>query len=215
MTENLEMNINLKKLERKTSLLYFQDGLWDMNLGLTLIVFGIGELAYDYISSPFNSLLSPILFAVIFTSFVIAKRNFTQSRIGVIVPTHKKQEKMKTLTIILLFCVIMTIIIIVLTVTDKINLSEMGIYLAIFFGLLPLFIFGLMATFLNYNRLYINGVIFGLALFINEILHITGDIEYSGISLICAGIIIVIMGCFYLKKFCEKYPSMQGEQIGN
>ena len=67
--------INLKNIERKISLLYFQDGVWDMLLGFTLVAFGIGSSVYDYLPSPFNSIFALLLWLIGFFSFLVRSKS--------------------------------------------------------------------------------------------------------------------------------------------
>lgn len=45
----MSQNINLKELERKAWTSYFQDGLWDMYLGLQLLAWGLAPLLEEIV----------------------------------------------------------------------------------------------------------------------------------------------------------------------
>ncbi|NHJ39547.1 MAG: hypothetical protein FK731_05890 [Asgard group archaeon] len=203
----------LKTLERKIALIFFEDGLWDMIIGFTWIAFGIGSAAYDYLPNPINSLLGPLIFLLGFIGFLLAKRFIIYPRIGIIKHKAKQRKRLILPIIILTFFVMLTITAVILTVLGILTFKGIGIGTAFIFGLIPIVIFSTLAIILNYNRIFIHAAVLGAALFTNEMLHIYGYTLYSGIPLICGGLIIVTMGIVYLVKFLKKYQPVQGEEL--
>ena len=137
--------ISLKSLERKISLLYFQDGMWDMIMGFILVAFGIGSAVYDYIKSPFNSLLGPSLWLLGFIAFLVCKRLVTFPRLGRIKPRQPKSHKNKLIILVSIsaFLVALTILAVVLTILGVLTFSGLGYGTAIIFGLIPITLFGI------------------------------------------------------------------------
>ena len=88
---NFTNDEDLKTLERKIALIYFEDGLWDMIIGFTLIAFGIGSAVYDYLPNPLNSILGPLMWLLGFIGFLLAKRFIMYPRIGII--KHKRKQR--------------------------------------------------------------------------------------------------------------------------
>ncbi|NPD89815.1 MAG: hypothetical protein HGN29_13970 [Asgard group archaeon] len=213
MTHNNEMNsvIDLDKLERKTFLLYFQDGLWDLCLGFTWIAFGIGTYVYDFLPNPMNSLLGPLLFVIGFISFLLGKRYFTLTRVGIVKLRRKKQPRIIALAIVTAAMVLLTILAVILTVTGVLTFNGLSYGVGIIFGLIPIVIFSILAYFLKYSRIIINGILMGIGLFVNEQLHTLDYRQYSGIPLIITGVIILGIGILYLIFFLRKYPINGGE----
>lgn len=204
---------DLKTLERKIALIYFEDGLWDMIIGFTWIAFGIGSAVYDYLPTPINSILGLLIWLVGFIGFFLAKRFIIYPRIGIIKHKIKQKKRLIIPIIILTFFVILTIIAVILTVQGILTFKGIGIGTAFIFGLIPVVIFGVLAIILNYYRIFVHAAVLGTALFTNEMLHIYGYTLYSGIPLICGGLIIVTVGIVYLVKLLKKYPSVQGEEM--
>jgi hypothetical protein len=213
MTQNNEMNalIDLEKLEMKTFLLYFQDGLWDMCLGFTWVAFGIGTYVYDYLPNPINSLLGPLIFVIGFISFLLGKRFFTLTRVGIVKLRRKKQPRIIALAIVTAVMVLLTVLAVILTVTGVLTFNGLSYGVGIIFGLIPIVIFSIIAYFLKYPRIIINGILMGIGLFVNELLRTLDYRQYSGIPLIITGVIILGIGVPYLIFFLRKYPANTGE----
>ena len=215
MSENIEIqNENdLKELERKTFLIYYQDGLWDMLLGLTLIAFGIGMALYDLLPRILNSLFGLIIWSIGFVGFLLAKSYLIRPRMGIVKYRSERKMQLKVILIITIVCVILTITALILTITDTFNFAKLGIGIAVIFGVMPFLIFGSMAYLMNYYRLFIHAGIFSVAIFLNEILSQFG---YGLIGNICfgsGGLIILVIGIVYLVKFLKKYPPYRGEEF--
>jgi hypothetical protein len=204
---------DLEAIEKKISLLYFEDGFWDLIMGFTLVAFGIGAAVYDYLPDPMNSILGPMLWLIGFIGFLLAKRFITVPRLGFVKYKPRKRKRLKLLVIITAIFVILTIVAVILTALELLTFSGLGIGTAIIFGLMPVTIFSGLALLLNYNRIFIHAIVYGAAFFTNEILNIYGYSLYGGIAMIACGMIIMVMGFVYLVKFLRKYSTGNGDEI--
>ena len=209
--------INLKNIERKISLLYFQDGMWDMVMGFTLVAFGIGSSVYDYLPSPFNSLIGPFLWLLGFIAFFICKRIVTFPRLGIIKPRQPESQKKKVVILVGIsaFLVVLTVAAVILTILGILTFSGLGYGTAILFGLIPLTLFSGIAILLKYYRILIHGALFGIAEFMNELFNIHNLDLYGGITLIACGCIMIVMGIFLLLQFLQKYPVVNGADMND
>ena len=88
-------DINLKEIERKAFRSTFQDGLWDILLGLVFFIPAVNGLLVnnDYI-------LIPLYIASILL-FVTAKKQITIPRIGLVKFSEKRKKKGYVITMIL------------------------------------------------------------------------------------------------------------------
>ena len=210
---NFTNDEDLRTLERNVTLVYFEDGLWDMVLGFTLVAFGIGSAVYDYLPNPMNSILGPLLWFLGFIGFLVGKRFITYTRIGILKAKIKKRKRLIIPISITVFFVILTIVAVILTVLGILTFNGLGIGTAFIFGLMPVAIFSVIALVLNYYKIFIHAAIFGIAFFTNEMLNIYDYSLYGGITLIGCGLIIITMGAIQLVKFLKKYPLIHGEDL--
>ncbi|MFQ6618861.1 MAG: hypothetical protein ACE5QV_09260 [Fidelibacterota bacterium] len=93
--------INLKELERKAFRSTYQDGLWDIYIGLIIISlsFFLFRSATGY--SPLNILLMLVSFCTAYALFWAGKRFITLPRMGQVKFGEKRVRRKKTMMIIL------------------------------------------------------------------------------------------------------------------
>jgi len=194
--------IDLKKIEKKFYLTYYQDGLWDIFLGLFFITMGL--LFYFDIES-FLAVFS----AVFIVPLMYVKRSFALSRLGYVVFSKERQalERNKLLLMVVLG------------------------FLGLFFGLMAFFLAqGGRAIYNFLDRLPANPIaifiaiaiaavtaVFGIRRFVLYsvliiIVFIIGDILGDEIiwPSILTGIIILATGVMMLIRFMKEYPKIEG-----
>ena len=72
-----------------------------------------------------------------------------------------------------------------------------------------LVVFGAMGYFLDFERLYFIGLMYAIAIPINEILIALEGIRIGPYLFFACGAIIVAMGIFYLVRFLNNYSVIQ------
>ena len=204
--------LDLKRIERKAYTSTFQDGLLDMDFGVLLLGGGVNMYLGSIIDSPWIALLF-IIYAIIGLSvYLLGKKYITIPRLGVVKFGPKRRANLKKLVLITILSVIATIVVLIITISDAIQIvwfEGMGgiIIMALLIITLPL---SLIAYFLDYPRLYLIAVLFGLSWPFSDLL-----IPYVGkglSGLLAYGLIgssVLIMGLVYLFVFIRKYPPLK------
>ncbi|NHK31738.1 MAG: hypothetical protein FK730_10330 [Asgard group archaeon] len=204
----MDVNYDLEKLEKKTASLIFQDGIFDMSLGLVLIAFGIATLLYDKLGDPWDSLFGFLLYLVIAIPLFMVQIFVTRRRLGEVKFSTKRKKKNMTIIAFATVLLLSNIVVFILIFADVIQFSGHAYFMAAIFGLIPLILFTLMAYFLDYKRLYIVGSLFSLGFFLKEIFTIQNLILLGNIIFIGLGVVIVTIGVVYLIRFLKKYPKV-------
>ena len=103
----MNTNMNLKEIERKAFRSFFQDGIWDIFLGLLMILMGLGpwlggkmgggEIEFTSVVIIMGILILVALAAVI--GFNLAKKYITTPRLGVARFTAPRRKKIKNLRV--------------------------------------------------------------------------------------------------------------------
>lgn len=201
MTENL----NLKQLEKKTWKSYFQDGIWDLFLGLLWLGLGISPLL-EKIDIP--SILGYVVMMVpAYIVFVAGKRYITTPRMGLVKFSPARKSKTKNARIALTASVLFGIIVMLLVVTDVVELTSDAQFGAIAFCVNAIVVFSILAYFLDFNRLYLYGLMFASSIVLVELLR--GHVESPYHVLMGFGVpgaIVAIIGAVYLIRFILAYP---------
>ena len=184
----------LKKLEQKIFLQYFEDGFWDIYIGLVLLAFGLTILLdIGYLAGVF----API--GIIFLRG--GKSKITYTRIGYIKFRNTNKKNIGSILFGLL-------IFLFLSngqtnpITDFLKNNMLLVSGAIWGGALAL-----AAAFLSVKRFFLYAM---LVFIVFSISDLVGSL---GLNLVVAGITIAVIGLFVLVKFIRKYPIIPNNEV--
>jgi uncharacterized membrane protein len=192
------LNIKLKELEKNTWKTSYENGLIDIAIGLICIVSAVCHIFDDirYFLMPLY--LIPILF------LMLTKKYITIPRMGV-VKFNKRRKRKSAIFIAIMTSVL--ILLLILTIVLKTNYLPEGIASRIVISAIMLLICFANAFFLNFNRLYIYGIVITGAFNLNEYIRENpGFLAEGGYAYLLAAMVILITGSIYLIKFLKKYP---------
>ena len=104
----MSQQISLKDLERRAFRSTFQDGLWDIFLGLLLLNMGGGTLLGGSGISPVWSMVALTAFAgAVLLFFWAGKKFFTTPRLGSVEFGPQRKSKLKRVRVVLFLSVLM------------------------------------------------------------------------------------------------------------
>ena len=205
---------DLSGLEKRAWRSAFQDGIWDIYLGLLFLGLAIApfgemlglpeELGTMIIVIGCNSI------AVLF--LILGKKFITIPRIGFVKFGAKRKKLKKKLLAFLVFNILLAFLFLFVNISgffDWLNIGNLVEPLII--GLLLITIpLSILAYFLEFHRLYIYAIFFGLGFFNSELLYpFVGSPLDLFLSLGLVGIAVVSIGLVYLVQFLRKYPLSQ------
>jgi hypothetical protein len=205
------MNIDpeLKSIERKAFRAFFDDGLLEILIGILLLCIAAGDIL-DVIGVSFR--WNCLAIAVSFAAFIWAKQWVTRPRIGYVVFGEKRRENRRKLqTLIILQLLTLGILVVVWTVRGPSGpLSGWGTIarqaaVAFFFFTLP---FGVMAWYLADPWMLVPALL-GPS---NEIFR--DMVPKPWIAMLTCGTggaALVIAGLFLFVRFTRKYPLPEKE----
>ena len=207
MTEN----VDLKSLERKAYRSIFEDGIWDLFIGLIILSLGLST----FLSSILN--LDDLWVAVIPTLilnicalliFILGKKFITIPRLGIVKFGPKRKSKQQKLKLFLFAFFILNVVLLILPFTDLVNsINFEPLIMALILGLgaitLP---FVVVAYFLDFTRLYIYAFLAGLGFFLTELLYpIVGTPLDTLLPFGITGAVIVVIGLYHFIRFLKTY----------
>ncbi len=208
MTED----IDLKVLEKKVYQRYFEDGIWDLFLGMIILSLGVGPIfsLLLNIPDPWNYIIPALGWNIIaLLIFVLGKKFITVPRIGFVKFGAKRKVKQKKLKIFLFMVFFVNIFFMILPfigITSYIQIEHTILILLLGFGVFtfPLFV---VAYFLDFTRLYYYAFLIGIGLFLTDFLEpILGDPLNSIVIFGSIGGVILIIGLTYFIRFLIQYP---------
>jgi MFS family permease len=216
----MSTQIDLKELEKKVFKSNFEDGLWDIYLGMLLMQISLSMFLYQFDLNPLLILLILVLFVgLVFAAFWAAKKYLITPRMGLVTFNEERKRKKKKVTLILSLSVLFGVIVFGLTlglywlaVNDgPRDLVQYGWMIP--FGLFlvnAVVVFSLIAYFYDYTRAYLYGWFYGLAYPLNIALDEAFDIRFPWFSLTFSAIMIGI-GLVLFIRFMRTHPVAQND----
>jgi hypothetical protein len=209
---------DLKQIERKAFRFTFQDGLLDIFLGAIIACMAITLYRPENGYSALNNVVMVLLYAVLFSLFWAAKKYITLPRMGQVRFGPTRQQKKKTLAIILGVIVLIQIIVVGMTTFGWFNpafgeklFGSFGNYslehLAVA-GLGSLFVgppMLVIAFMIDFPRGYYIAVLMALAVFLMILIN-------EPIYPVVIGGLIIVPGLVIFIHFLKKYPLPRGDE---
>lgn len=200
------LGLDLKQMEKKAWQTYFGDGIWDIYLGLIFI--GMGLLAvFERSGAPeilkygqFGLLLG---LGIIFLT--VGKKKITIPRLGYVEFGPKRQRNKTLVTILLTISAVFGLLAMVLFTLGRdfipglFVLLKKPLFFPLFMGGWFALVFGVMAWFLDFTRLYIHAILIGVSLALSLYYKVF-------LLLVISGMIIFLIGIIYFIRFLNKYP---------
>ena len=206
--------IDLRGLEKKAWRSAFQDGIWDIYLGLIFLGLSIAPFGDTFgLPGDVGSMIIVLCWNTIAVLFLILGKKFiTIPRIGFVKFGAKRKKTKIRLLAFLIFNVILGFSFLFVNISgffEWLNIGSLTEPLVI--GLLLITVpLSILAYFLEFHRLYIYAIFFGLGFFNSELLYpLVGSPLDLFFSLGLVGIAVVSIGLVYFIQFLCKYPSSQ------
>ncbi len=202
----MSSKMSLKEAERKAFRSTFQDGLWDIYLGLVFLLFGIGPMIQ--VSADNDWMLTLGYYVPIFVIFWAAKKYVTAPRIGRATFSPARKRKIYKVRLALLFSVVLGLIVYLMAATgDGLSgtVATLPTVLLLFTGNI-LLIFWLGAYFLDFPRLYVYGALLGLSFPVGFFLMQRGVVADETRPFILTSGIMIVVGVVQFVRFLRDNP---------
>lgn len=193
----MSQDINLKEIQRKAWTSYFQDGLWDIFFGLLMLTMGIRALTD-------NVWFTFVIGAAVLVA-LLGKKLITIPRVGRVKFGPARKVKQKKLMAVVGISVVATLVLLLLALSG-LDLLTTGVRAAIQ-GVGFALLFGLMAYFMDFGRLYAYGLLFAIGMVLWELL---GD-PIGPIAFCVSGSVALLIGLVMLVRFLREYPKLPKE----
>lgn len=184
--------INMKEIERKVLTSYFDDGIWDIMIGLLFFAFGL-TLHLDFAA------LIGVFAAILVLLPIQGKKAITLPRYGLIKPLESQKKRYSMLAIASVVVGLLILMVIAIGNSTSIaillrtnSLLIMGITMGI--------LLSIVAYVLNYDRLYLFAGLFAFSFGSGEWLI------SLPIKMMIAGSLIFLIGLWVLFRFLQRYP---------
>ena len=195
----MQVDIDLKRILRRVYMSYFQDGLWDICLGLFLLGWGVSILTgYIYLMGGG--------FMVIYFAVWGLKKGITYQRIGYVRMDERETRMKARFTLILGIMVLAGALMLVIGL-PAIRPDWLSDYFPLLFSCMIALVVGGVGWWMGAYRFILHAVIIFLAGAANAWLGVEWPHTY-----IAAGGIITLIGLIKFILFLSKYPKISSEE---
>lgn len=215
--KNMDSQLNLKELERKAFRSTYQDGLWDVYMGLIVIGMAFFISRPDDGYGPRNFVLLLLAFSLAFLVFWAGKKFVTVPRMGQVSFGSLRKQKKRTLAIMMGVIVVVQAGVVLLTTAGWLN-AGFGAKLSSLLGggspermlvaaIGSLFIgpsMILVAFYNDFPRGYYIAVLMALAVFLMILFNQPFYPVLIGALIIAPGVVLFV-------RFLRKYPLHRAE----
>ncbi len=199
--------ISLQKLEKRAFRSTFQDGLWDIFIGILFTQFAVAPLLSERGLSDFwNSAIFFPIYMIALAGVMLMKKYVVTPRLGLVQFGKKRKSKFKKLILLTNIILVIGIIAGVFFI-DLSNLNIKWLFPATF-SLILLIGFSVAGYLLDLTRFYIYGAMNGLAVIVGELLYQFAGASHHGFPVafgVTSGIMI-ITGIVFFIVFLRRYP---------
>jgi len=198
--------IDLKKLEQKAWTSYYQDGLWDIYLGLLLFILALTSTLLEGL---LGDLLKYVVYLVLIASawglFQAGRRLITIPRLGMAKFSSQRRKKKKRLSLVLGAFVLVNVLLIFFTVAANRypatwgRLMPGGLAVWIFIGVFVGSAIASIAYFNDFTRGYYIAVVYGLTFSMVEVLN-------NPLVFWAGGPLVLVPGLVLFARFLRQHP---------
>ena len=203
--------ISLREIEQRIFKSNVNDGLMDIFLGCFFLIFVIAPFLSVHMGDFWSSVVFLPFWGLVFLILWVVRKQVVLPRLGKV--TYGKARKTKLMRFSLVMLIINIIAFVAgLVAAFSTDLVPGQLYPYIF-GLMLLSAFSIAAVFLNLNRLFIYGLLVGLAPLIGEWLWSKGLVTHHGFPVTFGTVsgIMILVGLFLLTRLILNNPSSTNE----
>ncbi len=202
-------SISAKELEKRAFRSTFQDGIWDIYLGMLLLLMGL-SVALSRLTSLPERTLGALLFVItifIMIGFFVGKKYVTTPRMGVVKFSAERKKKVMKVRVVLSISALLGLAVYLGfgRLTAMTGSLPGWVTPLVLFGGMSIAVFSLGAWYLDYTRAYLYGWCYALAFPIGIWLQDSTEFGFL-ISYVFFALVMIVPGIIILIRFVRDHP---------
>ena len=202
---------NLTDIEKKAYRSTFQDGIWDIFLGSTLMTLAICALLSNR-GMPEGRQMTVliVLQAAALVFFIVGKKCITVPRMGFVKFGPQRKSKIRKSRTVLLASVVAGVAVFLVALLAMRGSSagrpRLMIFLPLAWMVNAIVVFSLLAYYLDCTRLYAYGVLFAMPVPLDMAIKKFAGVNLSPVTLAIPATVMLVVGMVLLLGFLRQYP---------
>jgi hypothetical protein len=214
----MQQSLTPREAQKRTiRLVNYEDGLWDILLGLTFLALSVFPITRRMLGPGINLGLFLAVLALLVVGLSLVRRSLSVPRIGIVKMRRTPQKT--ALTISLFVMVLITLGLVVVTLRFPAWLprlsgsmpgwvSDLQVDIALTVVLIG--VFSAMAYVIGVVRVYIYGWLIGLSNLASSALMLYAGLAFN-LPMAIASTVIILIGVVLLVRFIHRYPLAETE----
>lgn len=204
-------NKTLRSVDRKIFKTSFQDGFLDIFLASFILMFAIAPLLSSTLGDFWSSFIFLPFWGLVYLVLMVLRRKVVAPRIGTVKWGEMRKKKLRTGSIIML---IFNILFLALGIVSFLAPIESGFGMSIRFGIMVLILFSGAGYMLDYDPLYVYGILIVLAMPLGEWLFQNAGFSHHGYPAVFGTLagIMLLRGLFKFITLVKNTPVPTGEK---
>lgn len=203
---------DLHKLEREAFRRYYEDGVFDIYLGLMLLVFAAASALWQTLESELASYVVILGLALAVTLPLLAyRRRLLGERLGTFQPGPQRKLRIGRTRWVLLGSVALGLVVfgaLAVAVAESSSLDLLAVAVPLLWLVNAVVVFGAMAYYLDVPRFYLYGVVAGLLMPLLVWPDALWGIELPAWLVFgSSGVAVAAYGVVKLRRFLRRYPA--------
>jgi hypothetical protein len=203
---------DLRKLERDAFRRFYEDGIFDIYMGVMLLVFFASSVLWEALESELVSYAAILGLALLVTvPLLVYRRRLLRERLGTFQPGPQRKLRISRTRWVLLGSVALGLIVFVamaVAVAEPSRLDLASLFVPLLWLVNAVVVFGAMAYYLDVPRFYVYGVVGGLLMPLVIWPDALWGIEVPPWLVFgSAGVALVVFGLLKLRRFLRDYPA--------
>jgi MFS family permease len=206
----MSTNKTLKAVDRKIFKTYFEDGLLDIFLAAFVLIFALAPLLSGTLGDFWSSFVFLPFYGVVYLILRYLRRRFVTPRIGSVKWGAMRAKKLRTGSIILL---VINLVFLALGFLAFMMPIGSGWMMSIRFSVMMLILFSAAGYMLDFNSLYVYGVLIALAMPVGEWLYQNAGFSHHGYPVVfgCLAGTMFVRGLVTFITFLKNTPDQVEE----
>jgi hypothetical protein len=201
--------ISLKEAERRAFTTRFQDGLWDIFLGFIILILAVAPSFSEALGDFWSSMVFLPFWGLVYLVIHLIRRHVVAPRIGRATFGPARRARFRWLNVLLLAVLVAGLVVSLLWMSLNDAPQWMLVPpIVLAFSAIMLVTFSVAAYLLDFNRLYIYGVLTALSFIVGEWLYVQAGVPHHGLPItfgISAGV-MMLTGLVTFIRFVRETP---------